>query len=65
MAPSHSSLTFSTLSAIYHTCYHNRYILYGEKKDKESWNNNTLNLQLVSGAARPQGSIIKNGRIQK
>ena len=30
------------------------------KKNKKSWNNNTLILQIVFGAARPQGSIIKN-----
>ena len=40
------------------------YILHAEKRIKiHKINNNTLNFQLVSGAARPQGSIIKNGRI--
>ena len=31
--------------------------------EKESWNNDTLNLQLASVPARPQESIIKNGKI--
>ena len=29
------------------------------KKVKESWSNNSLGLQLVSGSVRPQGSIIR------
>ena len=40
------------------------YILDDEKW-KMSWTNNILHFQLVLGSTRPQGSIIKNGRIQK
>ena len=31
------------------------------KKEKNSWNNNTLDFQIrVSGSARPHGSIVRN-----